>query len=157
GMLTGPTLDMGGTPVQAGDKVMMLRNNTRLRVRNGNRGIVVAVDPEARTLQVRLARGMVDIPTDYIDAGHIGLAYAMTVHKAHGTTCDATMMLADDLLYRELAYEALSRGRDANRVYMSRTTMSELDLQLEDGPHTITAMAGDDPLDILAAGLERRR
>ena len=46
----------------------------------------------------------------------------MTVNKAHGTTCDATMMLGDDLLYRELAYEAMSRGRNENRIYMSRTT-----------------------------------
>ena len=91
-----------------------------------------------------------------MDAGHVGLAYAMTVNKAHGTTCDATMMLADDLLYRELAYEAMSRGRNDNRIYMSRTTASELDLRLEDGPDAPTADA-DDALDILAAGFERRR
>lgn len=158
GMLTGPTLDANGTPIQAGDKIMLLKNNTRLQVRNGNRGTVVAVDPDARTLQVRLARGVVDIPADYVDAGHVGLAYAMTVHKAHGTTCDATMMLADDLLYRELAYEAMSRGRKTNRVYISRTTLEDLDLQLEDGPHApAAAKPGDDPLDVLAVGLERRR
>jgi conjugative relaxase-like TrwC/TraI family protein len=157
GMLTGPILDAGGTPIQAGDRIMLLKNNTRLRVRNGNRGTVISVDPDARTLQVRLARGVVDLPARYIEAGHVGLAYAMTVHKAHGVTCDATMLLADDLLYRELAYEALSRGRYSNRVYISRTTLTDLDLQLEDGPHTTTAKAGDDPLDILAAGLERRR
>ena len=80
----------------------------------------------------------------------------MTVNKAHGMTCDATMMLGDDLLYRELAYEAMSRGRKENRIYMSRTTMSELDLQLEDGPHARTR-ATEDPIEILAAGLERRR
>jgi len=50
----------------------------------------------------------------------------------------------------------MSRGRN-NRVYLSRTTMTELDLHLEDGPHTTTATVGDEPLDILAAGLERRR
>ena len=80
----------------------------------------------------------------------------MTVNKAHGMTCDATMMLGDDLLYRELAYEAMSRGRKENRIYMSRSTMTELDLRLEDGPHARTVEA-EDPIDILAAGLERRR
>ena len=78
------------------------------------------------------------MPARYVDAGHVGLAYAMTVNKAHGMTCDATMMLGDDLLYRELAYEAMSRGRKDNRIYMSRATMGELDLQLEDGPHVRT-------------------
>jgi hypothetical protein len=135
---------------------MMLRNDRRLGVRNGNRGEVVEVDPQEHTLRVRLCRGVVDLPAQYVDAGHVGLAYAMTVNKAHGTTCDATMMLADDLLYRELAYGAMSRGRQENRIYVSRTTMDELDLQLENAPHGPTTTE-QDPIDILAAGFEQRR
>ena len=135
---------------------MTLRNDRRLGVRNGNRGVVLDVDPDERTMRVQLPRGEITLPARYVDEGHVGLAYAMTVNKAHGTTCDATMMLADDLLYRELAYEAMSRGRKDNRVYMSSTTASELDLRLEDGPHAPTIDA-DDALDILAAGFERRR
>jgi hypothetical protein len=156
GYLDGPTLEVGGVPMRAGDKVMMLRNDTRIGIRNGNRGLILDVDPDQRTMRVRLPRGEVDLPTRYLDAGNVGLAYAITVNKAHGMTCDATMMLADDLLYRELAYEAMSRGRKENRIYMSRETTTELDLRLEDGPHARTAEA-EDPLDILAAGLERRR
>lgn len=156
GSLTGPALDVGGVPIRAGDKVMMLRNDSKLGVRNGNRGVALSVNPEERSMRVQLTRGVVDVPAHYVDAGHVGLAYAMTVNKAHGITCDATMMLGDDLLYRELAYEAMSRGRKENRIYMSRTTMTELDLRLEDGPHSPVA-AVEDPLDILAAGLERRR
>jgi hypothetical protein len=100
GYLTGPVLDVGGVPIQAGDKVMMLRNDRTLGVRNGNRGVVVEVDPEERTMRVQLRRGIVDVPARYVDAGHVGLAYAMTVNKAHSMTCDATMLLGDDLLYR---------------------------------------------------------
>jgi uncharacterized protein (UPF0335 family) len=66
------------------------------------------------------------------------------------------MTLGDDLLYRELAYEAMSRGRQDNRIYISQHTMNELDLQLEDGPHARTAPT-QDALEILAQGLERRR
>jgi hypothetical protein len=156
GMLSGTPLEIGGVPIQTGDRVMMLRNDRKLGVRNGNRGEVVDVDPEEHTLRVRLSRGIVDLPAHYVDAGHVGIAYAMTVNRAHGTTCDATMMLADDLLYRELAYGAMSRGRRENRIYVSRTTMDELDLQLEDAPHGPTTTE-QDPIDILAAGLERRR
>ena len=102
----------------------MLRNDRKLGVRNGNRGDVLDVDPERAHDARPAGRGIVDVPARYVDAGHVGLAYAMTVNKAHGTTCDATMMLGDDLLYRELAYEAMSRGRKENRIYMSRATMS---------------------------------
>ncbi len=156
GMLTGPTLHVAGVPIQAGDKVMMLRNDRRLQVSNGNRGHVGSVDPETRTMRVRLARGaVVDLPARYVDAGHVGLAYAMTVNKAHGTTCDQTMTLVDDLLYRELAYEAMSRGRHHNHIYISHATMADLELDFEDGPHAPVQPAGD-PLDMLAAGFERR-
>ena len=156
GMLSGPVLDIGGMPIQAGDRVMTLRNDRRLGVRNGNRGEVVEVDPGQSTIRVRLTRGVVDLPAEYVDAGHVGLGYAMTVNKAQGTTCDATMMLADDLLYRELAYVAMSRGRKDDRIYMSHTTMAELDLQHEDDPH-VPAASTQDPIDILAAGFARRR
>ena len=156
GYLTGPALEVGGVPIRAGDRVMMLRNDRKLGVRNGNRGTVVEVDPDERTMRVQLARGSVDVPARYLDAGHVGHACAMTVNKAHGTTCDATMLLGDDLLYRELAYEAMSRGRKENRIYMCRATVADLDLRLEDGPHARTVDAGD-PIDILAAGFERRR
>jgi conjugative relaxase-like TrwC/TraI family protein len=155
GMLSGPTLHVAGVPIQAGDKVMMLRNDRRLHVSNGNRGHVESVDPDERTMRVRLARGVVDVPARYVDAGHVGLAYAMTVNKAHGTTCDETMTLADDLLYRELAYEAMSRGRHDNHIYMSRSTVADLELGFEDGPHA-PIQPGQDPLDVLAAGFERR-
>jgi hypothetical protein len=107
-------------------------------------------------MRVGLRSGIADVPARNVDAGHVGLAYAMTVNKAHRMTCDATMLLGDDLLYRELAYEAMSRGRKDNRIYMSRQTVSELDLQLEDGPHTTTSEPRD-AIEVLAAGLERRR
>ena len=54
GYLNGPVLDVGGVPIQVGDKVMMLRNDRKIGVRNGHRGIVVEVDPEERTIRVQL-------------------------------------------------------------------------------------------------------
>jgi conjugative relaxase-like TrwC/TraI family protein len=155
GWLSGPALEVRGVSIQAGDRVMMLRNDRRLGVRNGNRGVVLDVDTDERTLRVQLVNRVVELPATYVDAGHVGHAYAMTVNKAHGLTCDATMMLADDLLYRELAYEAMSRGRKDNRIYISEHTMAELDLHFEDGPHARTAPT-QDALEILAQGLERR-
>jgi ATP-dependent exoDNAse (exonuclease V) alpha subunit len=38
GYLDGPSLEVGGAPIRAGDKVMMLRNDRKLGVRNGNTG-----------------------------------------------------------------------------------------------------------------------
>ena len=150
--LTGATLDVDGTPFQAGDAVMTLRNDRRLGVRNGNRGVVVAVDPDAHTMRVRLTRGEVDLPARYVDAGHVGHAYAMTVNKAHGLTCDRTMTLGDDQIYRELAYEALSRGRLSNHVYIPRSCTLDADVEL---PHART-LDTPGPIETLEQGLQRR-
>jgi conjugative relaxase-like TrwC/TraI family protein len=150
GRLTGAVLDVDGTPFQAGDAVMTLRNDRRIGVRNGNRGLVVAVDPDAHTMRVRLTRGDIDLPARYVDAGCVCHAYAMTVNKAHGLTCDRTMTRGDDQIYRELAYEALSRGRLSNHVYMPRSCI-DLDQEL---PHARTVDTPD-PMEMLEQGLRR--
>ena len=103
-------------------------------------------------MRVRLTRGEVQLPTSYLDAGHIGHAYAMTANKAHGTTCDRTMILGNDQLYRESAYEALSRGRLSNHLYMPRDCM----LDIEDGPHARTIEPAD-PMESLANSVRQRR
>ena len=43
--------------------------------------------------------------------------YALTIHKAQGVTCDHSLVLGTDDLYREAGYVALSRGRDSNHLY----------------------------------------
>ena len=152
GQLSGDPLRVGGHDYQVGDAVMTLKNNTRIGVRNGNRGVVVAVDIEARSMRVRMQRGDVDLPARYLDAGHVGHAYAMTVNKAHGLTCDRTMTLGNDQVYRELAYEALSRGRLSNHVYMPKSCT----LDIEDGPHARVASLAE-ATETLDSGVRRRR
>ncbi len=98
-------------------------------------------------------RGDVELPARYLDAGHVGHAYAMTVNKAHGLTCDRTMTLGNDQVYRELAYEALSRGRLSNHVYMPKSCTLDIE---EDGPHARTASLAE-ATETLDRGLRRRR
>lgn len=152
GQLIGPTLEVDGVPFQRGDTIMMLRNDRSIGVRNGNRGVVLDVDPSERTMRVRLPRGDVDLPAAYVESSHVGHAYAMTVNKAHGLTCDRTMVLANDQLYRELVYAAMSRGRLSNQLYLPRSCL----LDIEDGPHART-MSPPDPMEALANNVAQRR
>lgn len=48
---------------------------------------------------------------------HLSHAYARTVHKTQGLTCDVALLLGDDTLYAELGYTGLTRGRQENRLY----------------------------------------
>jgi conjugative relaxase-like TrwC/TraI family protein len=148
GRLHGPTLLVDGVPFQAGDEIITLRNDRRLHVRNGERGAIEAVDPVAGAISVALATGAkVVLPTEYLTAGHIAQAYATTVHKAQGLTCDRAFTLGSDSLYREQGYVAMSRGRLGNHLYV----VGPKPLDLDSAPHAPTAERSAD--DVLLTGL----
>jgi ATP-dependent exoDNAse (exonuclease V) alpha subunit len=119
GRLTGPAIQTPRRTFQAGDHVMMRRNDRRLGVCNGQTGTVLSADRNAASVVVAFDDGPCrPIPHDYIAAGHVDHAYASTIHKAQGRTVDRCFVLADACLYREAAYVALSRGRAQNQLYI---------------------------------------
>jgi conjugative relaxase-like TrwC/TraI family protein len=119
GRLSGPELVVDDRPYQAGDRVLTLRNDRRLGVLNGTRGTVLSVDPEARALTLATDDGReVSLPARYLDAGHVAHGYALTAHKAQGSTVERAMLLGTDDLYREMGYVGMSRGRAANHLYV---------------------------------------
>ena len=113
----------------AGDEVVTLRNDRSLRngegdfVRNRARWRVVARD-ETGALQVEPLAGAtrVRLPPDYV-AEHLGLAYALTIHKAQGATSDEALVLVDDKLTAAQLYVAMSRGREENRALVVTDTV----------------------------------
>ena len=117
--LTGPVLTVDERPYQAGDRIMTLRNDRRLGVRNGTCATITAVDTRQREMTVRTDTGTeLTLPARYLDAGHVRHAYATTIHKAQGQTTDRAFVLGSDTLYQEAGYVALSRGRAENRIYL---------------------------------------
>ena len=119
GHLTGPTLEVDGRPYQAGDRIMTLRNQRRLGVRNGTFATITAIDIDQRAMTIRTDQGTIhQLPAAYLDAGHVRHAYATTIHKAQGSTVDQALVLGNDTLYQEAGYVALSRGRKDNRIYL---------------------------------------
>jgi len=152
GQLGGPELSVRGLAYQRGDEVMTLRNDARLGVRNGTRGVIDQVDLDLRTMTVAFSTGeRATLPPDYLDAGYLTHAYASTVHKAQGMTCDRAFLLATDDLYQELGYVALSRGRLGNHI----VTVGELEHDLESPPHAPTVER--DSLEVLRSGLSSSR
>ncbi len=119
GRLTGPTIvTTGGVELQAGDRIVCLRNDRRLGVVNGTRATITAAWPGMRAIQAIDDGGRtITLPPDYLDAGHVTLGYAITGHKAQGLTCDHTYTLGAETLYREWGYVAMSRGRITNQLY----------------------------------------
>ena len=75
---------------------------------------------------------------DYV-TDHLQHAYARTVHKTQGLTCEIALFLGDDALYAELGYTALTRGTHENRVYtvVSNEDFEDRDFHLE---HVVRAL-----------------
>jgi conjugative relaxase-like TrwC/TraI family protein len=105
----------------AGDRIVCLRNSYRLGVKNGTRGTVERVDPERRTLSVATDRGdRVNLTSSYLEAGHIRHAYALTGHAGQGVTVERAFVLGSgEARLQEWGYVALSRARDATRLYVT--------------------------------------
>ena len=143
-------LTVYGREFAIGDRVLALSNRRQLDLANGDRGSVTAIHGEE--LVVCLDRGpTVALPASYLRAGHLTYAYATTIHKAQGMTCDQTLVLANHALFREAGYTALSRGRKENRLYVVAPDLPDVDVG-----HGIRGDSGL-PLESLVSTLEQSR
>jgi hypothetical protein len=88
----------------------------------------------------------------YLEAGGLEWGYAATVHKNQGATSDYSYLIASDLLYRELGYTALSRGRVENRIWT--VTDTEHNVEHEQA-HSTDPVASRDPIGELVRAMER--
>lgn len=103
------TVERGARAFASGDRVMFLRNERGLGVRNGTLGIVEEVSTQSMTVRVDDARS---VRFDLKDYTHIDHGYAATIHKAQGMTVDRTHVLATPGMDAHGSYVALSRHRE---------------------------------------------
>jgi hypothetical protein len=104
----------GSREFAAHDRLYFLRNEKSLGVKNGSLGTIEKIS--GGVLQVKLDSGQ-RIGVDsrfYQDLDH---GYAATVYKAQGVTVDRSYVLATHHFDRHSSYVALSRHREAARVF----------------------------------------
>ncbi|MBA2920642.1 Ti-type conjugative transfer relaxase TraA [Sphingomonas sp. MAH-20] len=106
--------ERGERKFAAGDRVMFLRNERELGVKNGTLGQVQSV---TRARMVVMLDGGRSVAFDFKDYAHIDHGYAATIHKAQGVTVDRVHMLATPGLDRHAAYVALTRHREHVALY----------------------------------------
>ena len=121
GLLRGPTLNAHGRDFQTGDRVVCLKNRSRLGVLNGDLATITGIDTDRRTVTIGLDREgrSVRVPHWYLDDGHLDWGYALTGHKAQGATAQRAHTVAGDGVDREWIYVTMSRGREANTIYLT--------------------------------------
>jgi len=152
GKLGDEEIEFQGSRFAVGDRVMTLQNSTRLGVNNGDRGTVVGLDADRRTVSVQRDDGIsIRLPRSYLEAGNLTHAYAMTGHKTQAMTTNKAFVLGDETLYREWTYVAMSRGRNDNRLYV----VAGVDPEREEVGGEVASI--DDPLREVVDAVGRSR
>jgi len=101
----------------AGDRLLFLRNERELGVRNGTLGEITEVSAGRITVRADDGRMIAIDPRAYRDIDH---GYAVTVHKSQGVTVDRSYIHAGRGFDRHLAYVAGSRHRQDMMMVHSR-------------------------------------
>jgi Ti-type conjugative transfer relaxase TraA len=113
------SIERGERYFAPGDRVMFLKNDRELGVKNGSLGTVAEVSKDSMRVVLDGAerREVSFALKDYAALDH---GYAATVHKAQGATVDKAFMLATPGMDRHLAYVGMTRHRDGVEVYAGR-------------------------------------
>ncbi|PRZ39717.1 conjugative relaxase-like TrwC/TraI family protein [Antricoccus suffuscus] len=115
-----------------GDIIVTRENERRIRVggdfvKNGDFWTITGIRGDG-SLAVSGTHGVTVLPADYV-ARRVQLGYAMTVHRAQGSTVDSVHAIVDETMSRETLYVAATRGRAANHLYA--VTEHILDVEAE--------------------------
>jgi len=97
-----------------GDRLVFLRNDSELGVKNGTLGTVERVAGDR--LAVRLDDGR-EVAFSAEQYAHVDHGYALTIHKEQGVTVDRAYVLATGGMDRSLAYVGMTRHREAATLY----------------------------------------
>lgn len=115
--------ERGERSFATGDRLMFMKNDRGLGVKNGMLGEIEQVSPTQMTVRLDEGRSVV---LDLKDFAQIDHGYAATIHKSQGVTVDRAHVLATPGMDRHGAYVALSRHRGSVQVHYGRDEFEDL-------------------------------
>lgn len=114
--------DRGARDFAAGDRLMFLRNERSMGIKNGTLGTIARVSPEGMTVRLDGGREVTFAAKDYAAVDH---GYAATFHKSQGVTVDLGHVLATPGMDRHSGYVGLSRHRDGVQLHYGRDDFAD--------------------------------
>lgn len=106
----------------SGDRIIFLRNERGLGVKNGTLGTVAMAS--AQSIAVHTDDGR-EVAFDTKDYAHIDHGYAATIHKAQGMTVDRAHVLATPGMDSHSAYVSMSRHREGLALHYGRDDFAD--------------------------------
>jgi Ti-type conjugative transfer relaxase TraA len=117
-------VERGDRMFAAGDRIMFLKNERSLDVKNGSLGTVQSVSTARMAVMLDDGRSVGFDLKDYAAIDH---GYAATIHKAQGMTVDRVHVLATPGLDAHATYVALSRHRDRVDLHYGQDDFADPD------------------------------
>ena len=114
--------ERGDRDFATGDRIMFLKNDRGLGVKNGSLGEIEKVTPDRMSVRLDSGRSIAFDTKDYANIDH---GYAATIHKSQGVTVDRSHVLATPGLDRHSAYVALSRHREGVQLHYGRDDFAD--------------------------------
>ena len=114
--------DRGARQFASGDRLMFLRNERSLGVKNGTLGTIEQVSAEGMKVRLDSGARVAFEAKDYAAVDH---GYAATFHKSQGVTVDRAHVLATPGMDRHSAYVGMSRHRDDVQLYYGRDDFAD--------------------------------
>jgi Ti-type conjugative transfer relaxase TraA len=144
--------EQGEREFAEGDRIVFLENSTKLGVKNGTLGTVVAAQNGSLTVRVDGRGGAREIAKHYLgqavnvltgrtlidtrkpvfvtvnDQSYAKVAhgYATTIHKSQGATVDRAFVMASNSMDRHLAYVAMTRHKHEAKLYADRGEFADM-------------------------------
>jgi Ti-type conjugative transfer relaxase TraA len=116
------TAERGNRSFASGDRIMFLKNERGLGVKNGSLGTVQSLTASRMAVTLDYGRS---IAFDTRDYNHVDHGYAATIHKAQGMTVDRVHVLATPGLDSHATYVALSRHRDSVDLHYGKDDFAD--------------------------------
>jgi len=114
--------ERGERQFATGDRIMFLRNERGMGVKNGTLATIERVSSEGMAVRLDDGRGVAFDTKDY---AHVDHGYAATFHKSQGVTVDRAHVLATPGMDRHSAYVGMSRHRDDVQLHYGRDDFSD--------------------------------
>ena len=114
--------ERGERQFATGDRIMFLRNERGMGVKNGTLATIERVSPEGMAVRLDDGRGVAFDTKDY---AHVDHGYAATIHKSQGVTVDRAHVLATPGMDRHSAYVGMSRHRDDVQLHYGRDDFAD--------------------------------
>ena len=114
--------ERGERQFATGDRIMFLRNDRGMGVKNGTLATIERVSSGGMAVRLDDGRG---IAFDTKDYAHIDHGYAATFHKSQGVTVDRAHVLATPGMDRHSAYVGMSRHRDDVQLHYGRDDFAD--------------------------------